>query len=61
MCRIGTYSALIPDPSMSRTSRLLPPKSLDGESVDRWGRPCGLSHLASQTCRQAANSEGRIR
>src|ERR1700738_1910315 len=35
-------------------------KSLDGESVDRWGRPCGLSHLASQTCRQAANSEGRI-
>jgi hypothetical protein len=30
-------------------------------SVDRWGRPCGLSHLAFQTCRQAANSEGRIR
>jgi predicted nuclease of restriction endonuclease-like (RecB) superfamily len=24
-------------------------------------RSVGLSHLASQTCRQAANSEGRIR
>jgi hypothetical protein len=36
-------------------------KSLDGRSADCWGRHCGVGHFASHTCRQAANSNGRIR